>query len=149
MALIHDFLLIPATVSEQISRYQEIYIAGGKIEHFPNFEAVPKPIDRSADKAVGNMLMDFFLENRPHALGVQDKYLLKHLLEFNVVETYFTGFIPCMGLNYYGFTLIPWESLPVFIGVLRKNSIRNSYGKLICLCEEAYKTKHAVLHCGI
>ena len=149
MALIHYFLLLSSDVSIIMAKYQEKYIIDGRMKRFAYLEDVPNPIDCTADDTAGEILMDFYMRNKIHALGLQDKYICKNLLEFRTVETYFTGFIPCMGLNYYGFTLIPWGSLPAFICILRYNSVRNSYGKLVALCQEAYKMKRDVLHCGV
>ena len=149
MALVHDFFLIPPEITNQMIPFREHYMKHGKMERYPCFEAVPKPLDCIADNAAGEILMGFYIPNRSQATRVNDKYILKNILEFKTVETFFTGYIPCMGLNYYGFTMIPLEAIPSFMDVLNHNSVRNCYRELISLCEEAASRKCDVLHCGI
>lgn len=149
MALIHHFMLVSPDISKQMVPFRETYITDGIMQRYKNFESVPKPINDSADSDAGDILMAFYKKNKGKAVCVQDDYILKVLTDFNVIETYYIGFVPCMGLNYHSFTLIPWESLPAFKSVCINNSVCIRFAELVSLCNAAYSMKFDILHCGI
>ena len=149
MALIHHFLLVSSDINNLVAPFRELYVLDGFMQRYANFESVPRPINIAADSEAGDILMAFYKDNQVRAVSVHDKYILKNLTNFNCVETYYTGFVPCMGLNYYGFTLIPWESLPVFTSICMEHSTQNCFAELISLCKVACSAKCDILHCGI
>ena len=148
MALVHDFFLFPMDLSNQMRKYQVAYVVDGKMERYTNPEVAPR-IDSVSSHTAWSLLRDFYRNNKALALMVDDEYVINNIMTFRKVETYCEGYIPFYGLNYYGITLIPWESLPQFTSVLRENSTHNCFGELVSLCQKAYDMKHDILHCGI
>ena len=53
------------------------------------------------------------------------------------------------GLNYYGITIIPNESLKQFIDILMKNDNRNDIRQLLDLCMTAVMQNKNIVHFGI
>lgn len=63
--------------------------------------------------------------------------------------TYFEGCIPYRGLFYYGFTLIPTESIPEFKMVMQDAAQNQEFAPLLALCQKALASQCCILHCGI
>jgi len=149
MSLDHHFLCFPQGWTEKLVRFQRAYMSDGEFIRYRAFSDVPRPIDPDADDFAGKYLMDYYMANKKNAISVHDRIILKNLRRFASVDTFFIGFIPCVGLNYYGLTLIPWESLPEFVDVIKKIPKNSEANKLRALGQEAYINHEDILHCGI
>lgn len=149
MSLDHHFLILPTLESQACFEFREQYIVDGQISWYNSFDDVPKPIDGRADTIAGDMLMQYFLKNKVSAVGIHDDIIYPLLQEFKKVKSYYIGFVPCVGLNYYGITLIPKESIGNLIYILENAQYKTYLDPLITLCNTAKVLQQDILHLGI
>lgn len=149
MSLNHEFFMLPSTKTEMLRAFQQRFLEDGILKRYKNWDEVPRPIDLDVDRAAGDILSDFYLKNRHNAVRIHDRFILGRLRKFNQINTFYNGFIPCVGLNYYGYTVIPCDSIPALLNVLKKSPYRLFYIPLISLCQNAQKNQNDILHAGI
>lgn len=94
------------------------------------------------------------LKQKYEVILFSDDIVLKYsdlLLTTQDLKTYWNDFSnPEMGLNYYGDTIVPRESLSDFIAILKEiEEKENSTFELVKLCEEALYNKKDIVHFGI
>ena len=148
MSLSHEFIGIQPSQIDELMSLKAIYGPGVR---FDRFDKIPWPTGNYSTKIEYelNLLMDYYKECRNTGISILDDYILSDVLEFECVDTLMNGFIPYRGLNYHGFTLIPWESIPCFLHTLCNLSHNNRYVQLIEFSEKAIRLHYHILHCGI
>lgn len=102
-----------------------------------------------AREAVLSILERAYGERRKEAVRVRDSLILPQLERFRAVDTLLDGWLPYKGLNYYGFTGIPAESVPALEALLRELARGEEFAPLLALCREARAAQVWLLHCGI
>ena len=152
MALEHEFLIFQLSENKEILELQEEYKSGKENVRYNRVTmsniAWPTHISSRVEERM-SFIQNYYKSNRHNAIRIHDDYILPNLDKFEDVETLLNGFIPFVGLNYYGFTIIPHQSLAVFVDVLKSICVDMEFLPLILLCEEASNKKNSVLHCGI
>lgn len=148
MSLSHDFMTIQSSQIDVLVSFKAIYDSEVR---FDRFDKIPWPTDSYAAKIEYelDLLMEYYKKCRHNCISISDAYILSNISAFECVDTFMNVFIPYRGLNYYGFTLIPWESIPCFLDALRSLPHNNRFAKLIVLSEKAISLHHHILHCGI
>lgn len=144
MALIHDFLEVsPDRLTSLLSLNKSLF-SNTEIR-YKNGDSIYWPSEHSDADDILYSIIDNFRES---LIMVHDDDILSMLPNFEIVNTLFGGFIPYKGLNYYGCTLFPPESLTILISVLQSANNQN-LNQLIQLCRTANKNKNYILHRGI
>ena len=153
MALEHEFLVIPLELAAVLFELQGMYNPWNGSIRYGNadIDNIPWPEGKLFDLAQERIsyLMCYYKANRCTAISIQDNLILPNLNIFGAIETLMYGFIPFVGLNYYGFTIIPHHSVLEFSALLKNISRNTEFSELISLCEKACKGKSCILHCGV
>lgn len=145
MALVHDFLIIsPERLQSLISLNKLLYPnnkfrykSGDNIYWPTNYTDADDSLLTIVNSSIGD------------SIGIDDDIILPILHCLENVDTLYGGFIPYRGLNYYGFTVIPFESIPSLIYALHKVQKESELEPLLQLCDIALIQKQYILHCGI
>lgn len=146
----HEFLLLSEeqtrTVRERLAGTAELSAAWDRSglvlpELTAGQERARETVLSVLDRAYG--------ERRKEAVRVRDSLILPRLERFRAVDTLLDGWLPYKGLNYYGFTGIPAESVPALEAVLRELARGEEFAPLLALCREARAAQVWLLHCGI
>lgn len=148
MSLSHDFILIQPSQIDDLMSLRSVYAPDIR---FGRFDKIPWPTDCKASKVEYELklLTNYYKEHLHDGISVMDAYILPNIPAFEYVNTLMHGFIPYKGLNYYGFTLIPLDSIPCLIDTLCNLSHKNRFTQLIEFCEKAIRLQQHILHCGI
>lgn len=148
MSLSHEFIVIQSGQFDELISLKAMY---GDDVRFDRFDKIPWPTGSYAAKIEYelDLLMEYYKKCRHNCISISDAYILSNISAFECVDTLMSGFIPYRGLNYYGFTLIPWENIPCFLDTLHKLPDNNSFTQLIEFSEKAISLHHNILHCGI
>lgn len=96
-----------------------------------------------------DILLNIMSNLRDECVDIHDDIIRPILHDLERVDTLFGGFIPYSGLNYYGFTLFPTESIPTLISVLTNVKTNSEIDAILDLCNKAIDKKQYILHCGI
>jgi len=145
MALTHQFLIVPWEQLESLSQLNKSLFPDSKFR-YKNKDEICWPREYAdAD----DVLMNIMSCKRTECVDIHDDFILPILHNLETVDTWFGGFIPYSGLNYYGFTLIPFESIQSLVAVLNNAKKLSEFDELLDLCTEAIDKKQCILHCGI
>jgi hypothetical protein len=145
MALTHQFLIVPWEQIEYLSQLNKSLFPDSKFK-YKNKEKICWPREYAdAD----DVLMSIMSSKCTACVDIHDDLVLPLLHNLETVDTWFGGFIPYSGLNYYGFTLIPFESIQSLVAVLNNAKKLSEFDELLDLCTEAIDKKQCILHCGI
>ncbi len=145
MALKHEFLNVSTEHLLSLIQLNNSLFSKNTIR-YKNGEEVYWPNEyEDAD----DILLDIIIDRCSECVNVHDDILRPMLHDFETVDTLFGGFIPFSGLNYYGFTLIPLESVPTLVSVLTNAKTNLEIDALLNLCIKAIDKKQYILHRGI
>ncbi|MCM3364835.1 short-chain dehydrogenase [Niallia sp. CLA-SR-H024] len=88
-----------------------------------------------------------------NCVTVNDDFIKEMIKQLAMMKTYFHTYErPANGLAYNGITLIPPESLPIFLDIVLSNKTRRKSEELIDLAikiKEAQEAKKYMIHYGI
>lgn len=144
MSLTHDFVAVSPSQLEPLISLNKALFADNKIR-YRNGDKIYWPLEyEDAD----DILLPIIEKHRKDCVSVHDDVILPIISNFEAVDTLFGGFIPYKGLNYYGFTLFPTESISTLILVLQKAN-KVELNSLIQLCNTAIVNGLYILHRGI
>ena len=145
MALEHEFLNVSTENILPLLHLNNSLFSDKKIR-YKNGEDVYWP---NKYEDADDILLKIMTSRRAECIVLHDDIIRPILHNFETVNTLFGGFIPFSGLNYYGFTLIPPESIPTLISVLTNVKTDLKIDALLDLCAEATDKKQYILHSGI
>lgn len=84
-----------------------------------------------------------------NCIDIDDDYILPILEKLKDIKTYFHDIsVPEMGLNYFGITLIPPESLKILKEILTEED-NQIYKEVISMIEKALLENKFIIHYGI
>lgn len=148
--LAHEFLLFPEKQMNAILGLQKEFSNMYSLR-FSKSIPIPKLTNRQekADAAAISFLFEGYKKNRSDVIQIEDEYILPILDRLEKVDTFLDGCIPYRGLYYYGFTVIPTESIPQFEKVIQGMSQNQEFAPLLALCEKVRALHCCILHCGI
>ena len=153
MALVHEFLMLPPDLTGNLYELRKKFIQGQTSLNIRYFSADEYPqytsMQQEALKESENILRQFYTENRRRSIAIKDAYILPHLEKFKEIDTFMEGCVSYRGLNYYGYTVIPWGSLQAFVSASCNARIINEYPDLNTLFQDAYARNCEIFHCGI
>ncbi len=144
MALMHDFVDVSPDLLKSLLSLNKMLFADKEIR-YKNGDNIYWP---SEHEDADDVLLQIIEDSHKDCISVHDDFILPLIPDFEAVNTLFGGFIPYKGLNYYGFTLFPTESLSALIVVLQRSN-KAEFNSLIQLCNTAIKNRHYLLHRGI
>lgn len=145
IALTHDFLTINSNEIKNLLDLNKMYFSNSDIRYTKD-DHIPWPKDH---EDADDILLEYYKRHRNACISIHDDFIRPKIDCFEKIDTLYGGFIPFRGLNYYGFTLIPTESISLFTSVLKKIQIKSEYNLLIKSCYKSLTTKNYILHCGV
>ena len=145
MALKHEFLIVSPKHLMPVLDLNSSLFSDSEIR-YKSGENMSWP---SEYEDADDILLNIMVNRRNESINLHDDVIRPILHKFEIVDTLFGGFIPCSGLNYYGFTLIPPESIPVLISVLIQINTGLEFDALLNLCTEALDKRQYILHSGV
>lgn len=145
MALKHEFLNVSTEHLSSLIELNNLLFPKNTIRCKNGEKVYWPPEYEDADDILLNMITDRCSE----CVELDDDIVRSMLHEFELIDTLFGGFIPFCGLNYYGFTLIPPESIPTLISVLTDVKTNLEIDALLNLCIRAIDKKQYILHRGV
>ena len=153
MALEHKFVAIPRVHSEALIVLRNQYSFPKTIIRYncQMLDAIPWPTGKFADNIEKELaaLRKWYQNNSNNSANIHDDYILPNMSAFELMDTYIDGIIPFRGLNYYGYTLIPYETIPKFIQILRQYEENTVFSAIESICENALALQEDILHIGI
>ncbi len=145
MSLKHEFLIIPPEQIITLLHLRKSLFLDKKIRYKSGEKICwPKEYEDADD-----ILLNIMTHRRRECSNLHDDVVRPILHKFEDVDTLYGGFIPYSGLNYYGFTLIPYESIPSLLSVLKKANKHSEFDELIEMCIKAIEKKQYILHVGV
>lgn len=148
MSLSHEFLLISPDSISQLMSFSSLYKKDVRFDRFDMIQWPEEP-HRPVVETELEHLMTYYRKHRCDCVSIADSIILASIPLLENVNTLMHGFIPYRGINYYGFTVIPLESIDIFTKVLNSLPKKDRYLELIDLCRDAKKLNRHILHCGI
>lgn len=146
----HEFILLNNEQISRIKRFQNQTDIFCEFQHW-NEASFPKLTteQNEARKAVITILDKVYKKRRKEAICVRDSLILPRMECFGRIDTFFDGWLPYKGLNYYGFTVLPERSVSELEAVLIEIDQGGEFAPLLALCEKASATLEWLLHCGV
>ena len=145
MALKHEFLNVSAEHLSPLVELNNLLFPKNAIRCKNGEKVYWPPEYEGADDILLNIITDRCSE----CVNLDDDIVRSMLHDFEIVDTLYGGFIPFSGINYYGFTLIPLESIPTFISVLADVKTNLEIDTVLNLCDMAIDKKQYILHRGV